>query len=78
MGSKKVKIPGWEKPAVNAARWLRQHKNIPEYEVLEDAFAEYFNCRIIREPLDGWDYACVEVYAEFDEDEATMFLLRWA
>lgn len=67
---KKVKIPGWEKPAINAARWLRQHRNIPEYEVLEDAFAEYFNCRIIREPL--------EVYAEFDEADATMFLLRWS
>lgn len=67
---KTVKIPGWSTPAINAARWLRQQRNIPEYEIIEDVFSEYFNCRIIVDS-DG------KTYAEFDEKEALLFMLRW-
>jgi len=71
-----VRLPGWEGPVLNAAVWLRQHLNIPEYEKLEPLFAKYFNCTVIQE-FDPDNNFIFKVYVEFDEQDATMFILRW-
>ena len=62
---------------LNAAVWLREHLDMPKYETLEPVFAEYFNCQIVRED-DPHQRHIFKVYAEFDESEATWFLLRWS
>ena len=74
----RVRLSGWEEPVISAARWLREHKNIPEYEIIEDAFAEYFNCSIIRVYDPEYTDSIYQVYAEFDEEEAALFILRWS
>lgn len=72
-----VRLPGWSNPVHRAADWLRDHHNIPDYQSLEKEFAEYFNCRIIRN--DEWNQVDNRaVFVEFDEAGAAMFLLRWA
>lgn len=77
----RVRLPGWSGPVLKAAIWLRKHKNIPDYESVEQAFAEYFNCNIIRIREADPDYlskGIAYVYAEFDARDATMFILRWS
>jgi hypothetical protein len=55
-----------------AASWLRKRSTVPHCEVLDDEFAQYFNCRVVR--IDGLSF-----HIEFDNDtEATMFRLKWA
>jgi hypothetical protein len=74
-----VRLPAQSQPVLRAAIWLREHLARPDYESIDDDFAEYFGCRVVREPLGGWDYACLDVYAEFDnESAATMFVLKWS
>ena len=72
----RVRLPGWEGPVLNAAVWLREHLDMPKYETLEPAFAEYFNCQIVRED-DPVHQHIFKVYAEFDESAATLFILQW-
>jgi hypothetical protein len=73
-----VRLPAQSQPVLRATVWLREHLARPDYESIDDDFAEYFGCRVVREPLGGWDSTCLDVYAEFDEPAATMFLLRWS
>lgn len=75
--SKVVRLPGWEYPAVNAAQWLREHLSIPEYEMLEKQFCDYFNCKLHKEY--DQDYPIPKTYIEFfNEKDAIMIALRWA
>lgn len=73
---RKVRLPGWEKPVLNAVQWLRQQENIPDYESVEQRFCEYFGCEVEHEPTDS--IHITRVYAVFTEKEATAFLLRWS
>lgn len=78
MNLKLVYIPGWEGAVVNAVRWLRDHKNIPEYQTVDEEFAEYFGCKIVSEMMDPpYDNIVGRVYAVFTERDAVAFLLRW-
>ena len=73
-----VRLPGWSEPVIRAAEWLRDHHGIPDYESIDQEFAEYFRCRVVK-GLPGWpEHTNSPVYAEFDEAEAAMFLLRWS
>lgn len=75
--SRLVCLPANTGPVLNAAQWLRQHLNIPEYETMESQFEEYFNCKVVREPPHDLVYG--RVYAVFEHGEdVTMFILRWS
>ena len=71
-----VRIKANQDAVLNAAEWLRQHLNTPDYEAVDTDFEQHFGCRVVREPPD--DFVFGEVYAEFDEQAAAMFLLRWS
>ena len=72
-----VCLPADRGPVLNAAVWLRQHLDIPDYETMEDAFGKYFKCKVIREP--SHDLVHGRVYAVFDsEQDASWFILRWS
>lgn len=72
-------LPGWEGPVVNAARWLREYYEIPDYEMIEDKFCEHFKCEIHREMMEPpYQESPAYSYAVFDEHDATMFILRWS
>lgn len=75
----KVRLPGWNGPVLNAARWLRGHLDIPEYEVIEDRFCKYFNCEIEQVMMDSPNQTFpLYTYAVFKEQDAVMFVLRWS
>jgi hypothetical protein len=75
----KVLLPSWEGSVLNAAMWLRKHYNIPEYEVIEDKFCEYFGCEIYTIMMDPpYEKYPGKSYAVFDEKDATLFVLRWS
>ena len=72
-----VCLPAHKGPVLNAAQWLRQHLDIPDYETVESQFEEYFRCRVVREPPHDLVYG--RIFAVFDcEQDATMFVLRWS
>lgn len=72
-----VCLPAYKGPVLNAAQWLRQHLNIPEYETMERQFEEYFRCRVVREPPHDLVYG--KIFAVFDcEKDANWFILRWS
>lgn len=71
-----VRLTAQEGPVLNAAEWLRQHLAIPDYNSADTEFEQYFGCRVVRAPPD--DFVFGEVYAEFDEQTAALFLLRWS
>lgn len=71
-----VRIRTDQDAVLNAAEWLRQHLNTPDYESIDHEFEQHFGCRIRRAPPD--DFVFGEVYAEFDEQTAALFLLRWS
>lgn len=73
-----VRLPGWSDPVTRAAKWLRDHLSIPDYESLDREFSEYFRCRLVKN--DQWNgYDDCAIFVEFDsEPEATVFLLRWS
>lgn len=71
-----VRIKTSKAAVLNAAQWLREHLNVPYYENLEPQFEQHFGCRIVRAPPD--DFVLGEVYAEFDEQAAALFVLRWS
>jgi hypothetical protein len=73
---KTVRIKTSEDAVLNAANWLRQHLDRPDYEWIEPDFEQYFGCRIVREPLE--DFVFGKVYVEFDEQDAVAFVLRWS
>jgi len=55
-----------------AAGWLRKRASTPPGERLDDEFAQYFNCRVVRNDV-------LSFHIEFDDDAAaTMFKLRWS
>ena len=75
--NRSVCLPADQGPVLNAAQWLRQHLNIPDYETMESQFEEYFNCKVVREPPHDLVYG--RVYAVFDSEQyANWFILRWA
>lgn len=79
MNSELVYIPGWGDAVVNAVRWLRDHKNIPEYQTVDEEFAAYFGCKVVAEMMDPpYDNYPARVYAVFTKQDAVAFLLRWA
>lgn len=72
-----VCLSAHEGPVMNAAVWLRQHLDIPEYETMEKHFEEYFGCRVVREPPHDLVYG--KIFAVFDcEKDANWFILRWS
>ena len=73
---KTVRLTAQDGPVLNAAVWLREHLSVPDYEIIEPQFERYFGCRVVREPPDDRVYG--RVYAEFDEQDATLFVLRWS
>lgn len=75
----KVRLPGWEGPVLNAALWLRDHYSIPEYEVIEDRFCQYFGCEIEITMMDPpYQEFPSKTYAVFDEKDALLFMLKWS
>lgn len=67
-----ITISGNSSCIFKAASWLRKQSSVPPSERLDDEFAKYFNCRVVRNSLLGF-------HIEFDNDaEATMFSLRWS
>ena len=72
-----VCLPADQGPVLNAAQWLRQHLDIPDYETMESQFEEYFNCKVVREPPHDLVYG--RVYAVFDsEQDAAWFIMKWS
>lgn len=64
-------------PVYNAATWLREHLDIPDYETMESQFEEYFNCKVVREP--PHDLVHGRIYAVFDsEQDTSWFILKWS
>jgi len=77
MMTRLVCLPAHKGPVLNAAIWLRQHLDIPEYETMERQFEEYFRCRVVREPPHDLVYG--KIFAVFDCDrDANWFILRWS
>ena len=77
MMTRLVCLPAHKGPVLNAAQWLRQHLDIPDYETVESQFEEYFRCRVVREPPHDLVYG--RIFAVFEhEQDATMFILRWS
>jgi hypothetical protein len=67
-----ITIRGNSRCIFKAASWLRKRSSTPPGERLDDEFAQYFNCRVVRNSL-------LDFHIEFDNDaEATMFSLRWS
>lgn len=73
---KTVRLTAQEGPVLNAAVWLREHLAVPDYEIIEPQFEQHFGCRIVRAPPE--DFVFGEVYVEFDEQAAALFVLRWS
>ena len=72
-----VCLPADQVPVQNAAQWLRQHLNIPDYETMEPQFEEYFNCKVVRDPPHDLVYG--KIYAVFDsEQDAAWFIMKWS
>ena len=72
-----VRLSADRGPVYNAAQWLRQHLDIPDYETMESQFEEYFNCKVVREPPHDLVYG--RVYAVFDsEQDAAWFIMKWS
>lgn len=71
-----VRIKTDQDAVLNAAEWLRQHLNTPDYDSVDTEFEQYFGCRVVRAPPN--DFVFGEVYVEFDEQTAALFLLRWS
>jgi hypothetical protein len=75
----KVKLPGWEGPVLNAASWLREHHNIPEYLSIEECFCQHFGCEIEKVMMDEpYQEFTSETYVVFDEKAAALFMLKWS
>lgn len=72
----RVRLSGRDPAVIKAAEWLRRSLGRPDYEWIEPDFEQHFACSILREPPD--DFVFGEVYAEFDEQSAVAFLLRWS
>jgi len=67
-------ISGASSCVFKSASWLRKRTSIPHGERLDDEFAQYFNCRVVRNNVDVFGF-----HVEFDNDvEATMFRLKWS
>jgi hypothetical protein len=71
-----VRLPAQSQPVLRATVWLREHLARPDYESIDDDFAEYFGCRVVR-GLPGSPEHTNTTYVDFDAKAATMFLLRW-
>lgn len=71
-----VRLKADQGAVLNAAEWLRQHLNTPDYNSVDTEFEQHFGCKIRREPPDDFVYG--KIYAEFDEQAAVAFLLRWS
>ncbi len=77
MKDKLVCLPADRGPVLNAAVWLREHLDIPDYETMESQYEEYFNCKVVREPPHDLVYG--RVYAVFDsEQDAAWFIMKWS
>ena len=75
--NRSVCLPAYRGTVLNAAQWLRQHLDIPDYETMESQFEEYFNCKVVREPPHDLVYG--RVYAVFDsEQDAAWFIMKWS
>ena len=75
--NKLVCLPADRGPVLNAAQWLRQHLDIPDYETMEPQFEEYFNCKVVRIPPHDLVYG--QIFAVFDsEQDASWFILKWS
>lgn len=71
-----VRLPAQSQPVLRATVWLREHLARPDYESIDDDFAEYFGCRVVQ-GLPERSHTNM-TYVEFNEAAATMFLLRWS
>ncbi len=71
-----VRLPAQSQPVLRATIWLREHLARPDYESIDDDFAEYFGCRVVR-GLSERPHTNM-TYVDFDAKAATMFLLRWS
>jgi hypothetical protein len=71
-----VRLPAQSQPVLRATVWLRAHLARPDYESIDDDFAEYFGCRVTR-GLSERPHTNM-TYVEFDKAAAIMFLLRWS
>ena len=75
--NRSVCLPADQGPVLNAAQWLRQHLDIPDYETMDPQFEEYFNCKVVREP--PHDLVHGKIYAVFDsEQDAAWFIMKWS
>jgi hypothetical protein len=72
-----VRLPAQSQPVLRATIWLREHLARPDYESIDDDFAEYFGCRVVRGLPDSRDHTRI-TYVDFDAKAATLFLLRWS
>jgi hypothetical protein len=67
-----ITISGNSRCIFKAAGWLRKRSSTPPSWRLDDEFAKYFNCRVVRNDN-------ISFHIEFDTDaEATMFRLKWS
>ena len=74
--NRSVCLPADQGAVLNAAQWLRQHLDIPDYETMDSQFEEYFNCKVVRIPPHDLVYG--QIFAVFDsEKDAMLFILRW-
>ena len=70
-------LPGDHTALENAARWLREHLNVPENETIFEQFEENFNCRI--DVSDRKDYWMQPNFVVFENSQGlTAFLLKWS
>jgi hypothetical protein len=72
-----VRLPAQSQPVLRATVWLREHLARPDYESIDDDFAEYFRCRVVR-GLSGSPEHTNTTYVEFDPKTVTLFLLKWS
>ena len=73
-----VKISARNDAVQKSALWLRDYLRIPANQIIFPDYEKYFNCSIkgSKDPVTKWWN--VE-YIEFHNDqEATLFLLRWS
>jgi hypothetical protein len=70
-------LPGDHPAAENAARWLREHFDIPVQFTLFDEFEQYFDCRIdVDDRKDNWMMPNKIIFE--NRADLMMFILRWS
>jgi len=72
---KLVYLSSDDSAVINAARWLREHLDIPMYERIDGQFKNYFNCDLVRKP--SQDFVTITTYVAFEESEAALFIHKW-